>query len=288
MTTVSMRDLAGMTADEARALQPLEANVMTEEQMEVAAARGEASLPARGASAPLPMADAIMEAVRRKLPAAELERLFALAERAADRQAKQDFNAALAAFQAECPQVHKAKTVDFASKAGGRVHYAYAPLEVIAKAIAPALRRHGLSYTFTTTLADRRMDVTCHVRHAGGHVESATFPLPIMEGTGSMSESQKNGGTLTFGMRNALRMALGLTSTDEDTDARKADADEPISHDERQEIETAMAELRGDINRFCALLKVERLDQIPRSRMKQARDLIARKRAEAARLGGAA
>lgn len=238
-------------------------------------------VPARGSSAVLPMADVIAEAIRQKLPAAELERLFALAERAADRQAKQDFNAALAAFQAVCPQVHKSKTVAFASNKGGAVRYTYAPLEVIAKTIGPALRAHGLSYTFTTALANNRMEVTCHVRHAGGHSESAMFPLPIMEGTGSMSESQKNGGTLTFGMRNALRMALGLTSTDDDTDAREPDskASEAITDDEFHEVEAGIAEVRGNPQAILDRFHLATLNDLRRSDLPTVRAMIASKRA---------
>jgi hypothetical protein len=276
--SVTVKDLAALSPEEAQAYDRESPMSVPDTELEEPATVPQQPI-ARASIAPMPMADAIMEAVRQKLPAAELERLFALAERAADRQAKQDFNAALAAFQAVCPQIHKAKTVDFASSKGGRVHYTYAPLEVIAKAIAPA---------FSTAVTPKGMEVTCHVRHAGGHSESATFPLPIMEGTGSMSESQKNGGTLTFGMRNALRMALGLSSTDEDTDARDPEEDEQIGDGERQEIETAIAELRGDINRFCTLLGVERVGDMPRSKLKQARDLIARKRAEVTKNGGAA
>lgn len=269
-----MRDLAEMSAEDARILDKEYHLPAHDEELEALAA-------VRGAYAPIPMADVIAEAIRTKLPAAELERLFALAERAADRQAKQDFNAALAAFQAVCPQIHKGKTVDFASSKGGRVHYTYAPLETIAKAIGPALRSHGLSYTFTTALANNRMEVTCHVRHASGHSESATFPLPIMDGTGSMSESQKNGGTLTFGMRNALRMALGLTSTDDDTDARTPEegSGEAITDDEFHEIESGIAEVRGNPQAILDRFRVARLADLRRSDLPTVRAMISAKRA---------
>ncbi len=160
-----------------------------------------------------------------------------------DRQAKRALNAALAAFQAECPVIIKRKSAG---------NYRYAPLESIVGQVKRLLYAHGLSYHFDTEDHDDGITITCTITHVDGGTHSSKARMPFAELRGGANGAQKTGATITYGRRNAFCSALGIMTGDADTDgiepAGPAQSDELISDDQADDLESLLQEV-PDFNR---------------------------------------
>lgn len=208
-----------------------------------------------------------------------LEKLVALYERVADRQAQQDFADALAAFQSECPPVPKTEKADIVTKAGGRYSYYYAPLQQIAKTVGPFLHKHGLSYTWDSRNVDgKALEVTCRLRHRNGHEEGALFQIPI-DNPSAMNDQQKHAAALTYARRQSLIAALGLSTAEPDTDGNDPTA--PVSEEQVRRLEEALDGTHLSRARLFKLLghDLERLEDVPAVLFPTAMNLIMAKRA---------
>lgn len=187
-----------------------------------------------------------------------LEKLVALKERTEDRQAKQDFTAALAAFQSECPVISLNKTASVRMKAGGSYSYKYATLDEIAKTIGPILQRHGLSYRWDSDQTDQGVMVTCHLTHVGGHGCSASMRVKT-DDKAVVTASQKDGITMSYGKRYTLIMVTGVIVGDPDTDG--ADPT-PITEEQVATLETLLSEIGADVPKFKEYMGVAKLSEI--------------------------
>lgn len=125
--------------------------------------------------------------------------------------------AALAAFQADMPTVHKGQTARIPGKNGSTGYsYKYADLADVAKAAHPVLARHGLSFIARPSHVEGVGFVLVGVlRHSSGD-ESDEGMLPIMGRT-----AQEIGSSLTYNRRYLLGCMTGIV-TDEDDDGAAA------------------------------------------------------------------
>lgn len=164
-----------------------------------------------------------------------LERLVALKERMDERDARTQFNAALAAFQAECAPIYRRRGVDYVSKkSGSRVNYSFASLDDIVEVIRPILTKLGLSYSWDSGVAEGGLlSCVCKLRHVAGHFETASFACPTDSASG-MSRQQECAAALTFARRQSLVQVLGLTMTDQDNDGATI---EKISAEQEMQLE---------------------------------------------------
>jgi len=214
-------------------------------------------------------------AIEKGLGVDGIERLVALAEREADRNAAREFMDAMAAFQAECPPIRKTSEAEIVTKSGARFAYSYAELDEIARTIRPLLHKHGLMYAWDSALEQGGMRVTCSVAHVGGHRVSASFTAPL-DPEARMSAPQRSAASLTYGRRQSLIQALGLTTTDPDTDAAREN--EKITPDEVLVIE-ALLEKRPDGARAALLkhLRIGAMEEMDASTFKWAKRELERK-----------
>lgn len=159
-------------------------------------------------------------AVEQGVPVETLERLLAMRTQLKAESAREAFLEALSAFQAECPVIAKGR-----SAGTGSYVYRYAPLEDIVHAIAPLLRKFGLSYRFDTAFEagerGQAQVVTCIVHHRDGHSERSEFRTPIDNGA-RMNVMQQAASAQTYGKRYALLAALGIVVGGEDDDGQGA------------------------------------------------------------------
>ena len=139
----------------------------------------------------------------------QLEKLMDLQERWQKQLARKAFFVALAAFQAEVPDLQKTKKGH---------NYFYAPLGSITKAIAPTMTAHGLSYRWEIS-EDKGISVTCIVSHDEGHSEKSSMSGEA-DKTGSKNDIQARGSAVTYLQRYTLISALGLSTADVDNDAQ--------------------------------------------------------------------
>lgn len=138
----------------------------------------------------------------------KLEKMIELQERVLDRNARMEYDAALAAMQAELPEVEKT------AKAHNSM---YAKFEHILAAIKPALQKHGFSITHRVRSEDKLVHVTGILSHRSGHREETTLSLPP-DNSGSKNAVQAVASTTEYGRRYTMNSLLGIATKDADKD----------------------------------------------------------------------
>jgi hypothetical protein len=123
--------------------------------------------------------------------------------------------AALAAAQAELPEVKKNRSADVKNKEGKFLYsYSYADLADVSAAVLPVLGRHGLAFTaFPGNQPDGKFGLRYYLLHSGGASLEGFFEI---DDKGGM---QLVGGRITYARRYCLCAVTGITA-DEDVDAR--------------------------------------------------------------------
>ncbi len=182
----------------------------------------------------------------------KLERLMQMRERAIERQAKADFDAAMADLQPELP------TIGERGNAAGR--YTYALWEDINTAIKPVLQKHGFALTFRTDFKDG-ITVTGVLSHRAGHREETSITLPS-DSSGSKNAVQAVASSVSYGKRYTAGALLNLTSHGEDDDAYRA-AVEVITEAQEIQINDMLEATGSDKAKFLKWLKVDSVSAIP-------------------------
>ena len=119
---------------------------------------------------------------------------------------KKELFKAVAAFQQECPTIHKG------TKGYG---YTYADLPAILEVINPLLQKHGLG--FTQLIKGQSIETIVFHIESGAYLESQT-DIPQEVNLKGMNEFQVLGSAITYLRRYALSSMLGIV-TDKDNDA---------------------------------------------------------------------
>lgn len=133
--------------------------------------------------------------------------------------------AALAAAQAEYPEVPKRRTAKVKTKTpDGRwveYSYKYADLSDILSALRPVLAKHGLSILPRTDALDNgKVRLTGILAHASGQVVEAHMDLAMFPAEGKAVQTW--GGNLTYARRYTLSALAGIASEDDDDANRTA------------------------------------------------------------------
>jgi hypothetical protein len=154
----------------------------------------------------------------------KLMQLIAMKEKMDAKKAKAEFDAALAKFQEEVPAIIK-------NKDGWDKKYRYADLGKIDSVIKHTKAKNGFSHKFkyaqvpgpTPHENEIWIQVTCVLSHVGGHSEETILIGPPdnsvnKDGKATKNPIQSNGSTVTYLERYTLKGALGLSTTQDDTD----------------------------------------------------------------------
>tara|TARA_R100000664_G_C2750700_1_gene138021 strand:- start:52 stop:594 length:543 start_codon:yes stop_codon:yes gene_type:complete len=123
-----------------------------------------------------------------------------------EKQQTKSIYKSLAAFQQECPVIHKA------TKGYG---YSYADLPTIFSVINPLLKKHKLG--FTQLMNDNCIETTLFHIETGQTITSKT-EIPTEVSLKGMNDFQVLGSACTYIRRYSLSSMLGIV-TDKDTDA---------------------------------------------------------------------
>lgn len=146
----------------------------------------------------------------------KLEKLMDLQERYEAKEAKRAYDAAFAAFKAEAVTIIKGRKVTDGPLKGK----SYAELHDVVNAVTQALSKHGLSSSWKLTRDEKDwMEVTCYLRHIGGHEESVSMGGPPDAG-GAKNAIQARASTKTYLERYTLKAITGLSEQDDDDDGR--------------------------------------------------------------------
>jgi hypothetical protein len=139
----------------------------------------------------------------------KLERLMQMKVDADAKQARADFDAAMAEMQPQLPSIGER------GNAAGR--YTYALWEDINAAIKPVLMAHGFALTFRTDFSNG-IKVTGVLSHRNGHREETSIALPA-DPSGNKNAVQAVASSVSYGKRYTAGALLNLTSHGEDDDA---------------------------------------------------------------------
>lgn len=150
-------------------------------------------------------------ALEQKADVGTMERILAMRRELRAEQAKELFDAAMAAFQAECPIIIK-------SKAGAKGAYNYAPLDHIVAQTKALIQKHGFSFHVNSEVDNGWVKAICTIKHNAGHAEETTFKVPIDTRATMMNAPQQYAGAMTFSKRYAFCNAFGILTADEDLD----------------------------------------------------------------------
>lgn len=205
-----------------------------------------------------------------------LRELVTLHREQQEYNARLEFAEALSRFQEECPPIPRSSVAGFKTRSGQEVAYKYAGLEEILTTTREALRRHGFSLGFDTTVVGPLMQVTGILRHVNGHAERSSFSVPTSSANPGMSDQQKYAGALTFAKRSVIISLLGLIVSDPDTESQEDAA--TLTDDQAANLEALVDETGTDRNKFLQWANAPTFAQIRASRYVDAVAYLERKR----------
>jgi hypothetical protein len=158
---------------------------------------------------------------------------------------------ALAAFQAELPQIGKSSTAN-----AGTYSYKYADLASVSAVALKLAAKHGLSFTARPTLDDSNRFVLAYsLLHASGDSLDGTYPLP------SSGKPQEIGSAITYARRYCLCSVLGI-APDEDDDAQAVrDVVRPEPHEYAYDPDE-QEQIREGYEAEIGVASAEELDEI--------------------------
>lgn len=144
----------------------------------------------------------------------QLERLMALKERFDKNEAVKAFNDAFAKFKAKGVEIVKTKLITDGPLKGKK----HAELAAILAAVTPALSEFGLSISWSLTKDEPAwMEVTCTLRHVGGHCEVVAMGGAPDTGPGR-NAIQARGSVKTYLERYTGTAILGMAAKEQDDD----------------------------------------------------------------------
>lgn len=154
----------------------------------------------------------------------QVEKMMDLQDRWERKEAEKAYNAAFAAFKAEAVRIVKGRKVTDGPLRGKE----YAELHDVVDAVTPALSRHGLSTAWKLTRDEKDwLEVTCTLKHVGGHSESVSMGGPPDAG-GAKNALQARASTKSYLERYTLKAICGVAEGGDDTDGNPPPASVPL------------------------------------------------------------
>lgn len=226
-------------------------------------------------------------AVNPQIDINKLEKLMEMHERIVARNARAAYYKALADMQVELPEIEEKGSIVIHEKGKDKTpenviqSTPYALWEDINAAIKPVLSKFGFALSFRTGQSpDGRVTVTGILSHAEGHSEETTMILQH-DSTGSKNAVQAIGSSTSYGKRYTASALLNITSRGEDDDGTTGGAPEPISDEQRNELQSLISLKGVDIARFCSFLEIDSLAALPAARFGEAKRALEAKKAKA-------
>ena len=158
---------------------------------------------------PTPM-NVIQLAISQGADVEKLTRLFELQERWEANEARKAFNAAMAQFKQNPPQITKNKHVKF-----GSTEYDHATLDHVTEQVTKALSAVGISHKWSVKQEGKQISVSCILTHEMGHSETTTLTADP-DSSGSKNSIQAIGSAVTYLERYTLLAATGLAAAEDD------------------------------------------------------------------------
>ena len=154
----------------------------------------------------------------------QVEKMMDLQDRWERKESEKAYNAAFAAFKAEAVRIIKGRKVTDGPLRGKE----YAELHDVVDAVTPALSRHGLSTAWKLTRDEKDwLEVTCTLKHIGGHSESVSMGGPPDAG-GAKNALQARASTKSYLERYTLKAICGVAEGGDDSDGNTPEPTVPL------------------------------------------------------------
>ncbi len=193
----------------------------------------------------------------------KMERLFDMHQRVEGRRAEQEFNAAMAAAQAEIKPVAR-------NLYNSQTKSKYADLAAVSGSADPIIHKHGLGVIcseFRSEIPDH-IGIRCEVTHAGGFSRSYDFNIPVdgagLKGNANKTATHAYGSTVTYGRRYAKCSVFDIATTN-DTDGNAPVDDSPLSDVQLKRLEDLVEQTETEMTGFMEFAGFDRFDEIPAS-----------------------
>ena len=206
------------------------------------------------AMVPAQAATLLERAIEKGVDPDSLSKLVALQERILDRQAEQDFAAAMRQTQAAIQPVLK-------DRRNSQTDSNYATLEALNKAVVPVYTQYGFSLSFGTedSPTEGYIRIVCDVFHIGGHTRRYHFDLPLddsgVAGKTNKTKVHASGSTLSYGRRYLTMLVFNVSTTDDDDGNGGKGA--LITEQQVADLTALAQEVGADVAKFCQWFKVE-------------------------------
>jgi len=212
--------------------------------------------------APAPTANPVMDMIRQAVAAGQpldvIRELKDMAKELAADEARRAFDEAVADAKSELRPIVKRRQAHNST---------YADFGDVADAVDPIISKYGLSYRHKATQSPT-ISVTCVLSHKAGHSEETTLTAGP-DKTGAKNDIQAIGSTLTYLQRYTLMLALGLSTTKDD-DGSAAGVGELINLEQVETLQALINETQSDVAKFCQVMKVSALPNIPANKFSDA------------------
>lgn len=156
--------------------------------------------------------------------------------------AERQFAAAFVALQADLPEIVAESVIPNRGK--------YARFENVMHQIAPFLKKHGFTVSFSQALEIGRVISTCHLTHSAGHTRQSSFAVRVSGKADT--ETQADTKASTTAKRKALQDALNIVihqdCLNEEDDASLEGG--PITADQSDELQRRVNETNTDVAAF--------------------------------------
>lgn len=206
----------------------------------------------------------MMAALKQGASLEQVEKMMDLQDRWQRGEARKAYDAAFAAFKGEAVSIFKGRKVTDGPLKGK----SYAELHDWVDAVSPALSKHGLSSSWKLTRDEPAwIEITCYLRHVGGHEESVSMGGPPDAG-GAKNAIMARASTVSYLERYTLKAITGLSESGDDTDG--CPKKETISQEQVANLEALGEEVKANMPQFLKFLKVESLDDLPASQYDKA------------------
>lgn len=199
-----------------------------------------------------------------------LEQLVGLYERLEAKNAEKAFNAAFVALQNELPVIVAQSVIPNRGK--------YERFEDVMHVVKPLLIKNGFSVSFEQLADDKRIKVTCHLRHVGGHSQSTPFAVRL--GGKADSDTQADCKASTTAKRNALLQALNIVIRQDclqDEDDAHNESSEFITQQEADELRDWVNQTDSDPIAFLEYAGATKFEDIRASRLEDLKKALRKK-----------
>jgi hypothetical protein len=218
----------------------------------------------------------LLAAADPRVDVAKMRELTDLRRQLRMEEAEDTFKVALAAAQREMRPIE-------ADAANDSTKSKYATLYKVDKALRPIYSKHGLSVSFNT--AD--CPLPGHTRVLA-YVERGLFTRQYQydvavdtkgpKGNDVMTKTHAGGSALSYGKRYLLLMIFNVTiGRDDDGNAAAGVDSAPVSPEQLKELIALADDAGADKRKFCIVMKVDSMADIPASRFDEAKTQLNRK-----------